>query len=459
MNRFAVLLPAVALLFLAYVAGAVVYSFELPGYDPLNRAFKAFRAQYFSVFVADDVANFSYHDPLGAEPKPDNLVVLNNEVGVLRHNAERALDGFTIFSSGPITFPIYLIDMDGNPVHSWQVPAMELEGPALRADLSESDRKTVIRSRRLRLFPDGSLLVVVSYYIRNTPYGMGLIKLDRDSNLEWQYLKNAHHDFDVGNDGRIYLLTHYIEDNELDGLKFLETPYIAETVTILDAEGNELRTVSVFEAMRDSDWLPVFNYLDKKENLGDPLHVNSVEVIDDDTVLSIPGAQPGDVLLSVRNMDTLLLLNPEQETVTWAVRGYWNRQHDAEILSNGNLLLYDNTGRLNGKGTARILEIDPVTLGTAWEFPGTSDESLHNPTLGSQQRLKNGNTLITESAGGRVLEVTPDLEVVWEYHLPQRIWDTAGEQKRTVAFSAERFTPDELDFEFNLMPGTASPSP
>jgi hypothetical protein len=32
--------------------------------------------------------------------------------------------------------------------------------------------------------------------------------------------------------------------------------------------------------------------------------------------------------------------------------------------------------------------------------------------------LPNGNTLVCESAKGRIFEVAPDREVVWEYHSP-----------------------------------------
>jgi hypothetical protein len=39
-------------------------------------------------------------------------------------------------------------------------------------------------------------------------------------------------------------------------------------------------------------------------------------------------------------------------------------------------------------------------------------------TRGSAQRLTNGNTLITHSHGGRVLEVTPDNRIVWLYQTP-----------------------------------------
>ena len=36
------------------------------------------------------------------------------------------------------------------------------------------------------------------------------------------------------------------------------------------------------------------------------------------------------------------------------------------------------------------------------------------------QRLPNGNTLITEGSDGRVFEVTPDHEIVWEFISPYK---------------------------------------
>jgi hypothetical protein len=38
--------------------------------------------------------------------------------------------------------------------------------------------------------------------------------------------------------------------------------------------------------------------------------------------------------------------------------------------------------------------------------------------MGAAERLPNGNTHITESATGRLFEVTPGGDVVWEYVIP-----------------------------------------
>ena len=43
---------------------------------------------------------------------------------------------------------------------------------------------------------------------------------------------------------------------------------------------------------------------------------------------------------------------------------------------------------------------------------------FYSPFISGAQRLVNGNTLITEGSGGRVIEVTPQHEIVWEFISP-----------------------------------------
>jgi hypothetical protein len=50
-----------------------------------------------------------------------------------------------------------------------------------------------------------------------------------------------------------------------------------------------------------------------------------------------------------------------------------------------------------------------------WEYRGEEKNSFFSLASGSNQRLANGNTLITESDRGRAFEVEPEGEIVWEY--------------------------------------------
>jgi len=47
---------------------------------------------------------------------------------------------------------------------------------------------------------------------------------------------------------------------------------------------------------------------------------------------------------------------------------------------------------------------------------------FYSPFISSVQRLPNGNSLITEGSGGRIIEVTADHDIVWEYISPY--WGT-----------------------------------
>ncbi len=95
-------------------------------------------------------------------------------------------------------------------------------------------------------------------------------------------------------------------------------------------------------------------------------------------------------------------------------------QHDAKILDNGHLLLYDN-GNLSQivRGTeyktTRILEVnvlDDNTCDIVWEYDLA--EEFHGASRGNVMKLDNGNYLINVATGsGKILEVTPEKEIVW----------------------------------------------
>ena len=68
--------------------------------------------------------------------------------------------------------------------------------------------------------------------------------------------------------------------------------------------------------------------------------------------------------------------------------------------------------------SSRVIEVDPRTKTVEWEYADEMRTAFFSPYMGAAQRLWNGNTLITESATGRLFEVTRGGEVVWEYVIP-----------------------------------------
>lgn len=56
----------------------------------------------------------------------------------------------------------------------------------------------------------------------------------------------------------------------------------------------------------------------------------------------------------------------------------------------------------------------------AWQYIAPDKYSFYSPIMSCAQRLKNGNTLITQGINGRIFEVTPDKQIVWEYWNPYK---------------------------------------
>jgi Arylsulfotransferase (ASST) len=165
----------------------------------------------------------------------------------------------------------------------------------------------------------------------------------------------------------------------------------------------------------------------------------------------------GQVLVSLRNLDAVAVVDVETGQATWAAQGPWRSQHDAQFLDNGHLLLFDNLGaapnNVLGVGEhwdrlpyhSRVLEIDPLTHAITWFYAGDAKSPFFNPKRCGQQRLPNGNPLILDSDGGRIIEATPEKKTVWEFAGPN---DMALPQRHNVAFltGARRYSEEELPF-------------
>jgi hypothetical protein len=126
---------------------------------------------------------------------------------------------------------------------------------------------------------------------------------------------------------------------------------------------------------------------------------------------------------------------------------------------------------------SRVLEIDPTTLKIVWQY--TPEEAgylmpvdanrFYSPFISSAQRLPNGNSLIVEGSGGRIIEVTPGHELVWEYISPY--WGKL--MNMNMVYRAYRFpydwvpqldTPKQvpiepIDVKTFRVPGAAPPGP
>ena len=333
--------------------------------------------------------------------------------------------------------------MTGQVVHEWNLPYSQVwdDTAAVRNPRPDSQ----IYLEKAHLLPNGNLLAIY-VAVGDSPWGYGLVEMDRDSKVVWKYLQQTHHDFDVGADGKIYALTHAIRTDVVPGQEHLAPPRIDDYAVVLSPDGQELKKVWLLGALANSPYASFLStvpwYI--AQGKGDYLHTNSIDVIEEGVAQALPFAAQGQVLLSFREIGTLAVLDFDRQQIVWALRGPWLRQHDAEALANGHLMVFDNEGQ--GGDVSRVLEFDPNTLQITWRYAGDPEHAFFSRVRSAEQRLPNGNTLITESDGGRLLEVTPAGEIVWQFVNPVR----GGEKGELIPIFSwgQRIDPAGLDPSF-----------
>ncbi len=339
--------------------------------------------------------------------------------GVTRHDPTRVSPGVNLYVSGHGP-EVVLMDMLGKPLHRWRY-AFEKAFPDTPPTLDTA------YIRRAHLYPDGELLALYQ--------GGGMIKMDRKSQLIWASPLPYYNHLFVTPGGQILSIAktaRMIPELRAD------SAVLEDSIVRLDSAGRVESRLSLLESFAASPFADTIHPLPEHADI---FHTNTVIPISRDLADSSELFVAGLLVVSLREIDTVALIDPAAGSVSAAWRGPWRAQHQPLPLSSGRFLVFDNKG---GKSGSRVIEYDPVEQRIAEVFPADTSETLDSPEAGSVQRLANGNTLITESEMGRALEITPQGDVVWEFSTPHR----AGEKRQLVAtlFEVIRYPSEELTF-------------
>lgn len=323
--------------------------------------------------------------------------------GVSCYKPEKADDGYTLFSC--YNHDVWLINMKGEIVHKWRVP--------------------YIPGAHMVLRPNGNLF----YSAENRSHdeigldpehaGLGgvLFEIDWDSNLVWKLeVPYEHHDFEfVPGTDHIMVSTFHPDGDYSDekaakmrgGIKGSEYKgkMTADIVFELDRNGD------VVWQWRAADFMdPEFEYIHPLESRVISPYINAVKV-----------CMNGDILLSGRHVSTIFRINKQTgEIVKRYGRGQLAHQHDGRELPNGNILAFDNGIQRDDFGPlySRVVEFDGKTGDIVWQYTAPVPWDFFSSICAGAERLSNGNTVICEAMPGRIFEVTPEKEIVWEYVNP-----------------------------------------
>lgn len=296
--------------------------------------------------------------------------------GVTIYDPATAFNGFTLGLEHGRT-PI-LMDMAGRVVHSWP--------------------DANVRSR-VRLLSDCSILGIGT--------GRELVQYGWTGDEVWRADLGdelPHHDFARLENGNTLLLT-------------LPGGAEADDVVELDRVG---RVVWRWYAGE-----PLAGFIDSgpKRYTGDTTHLNSIQELPDNPWFRAGDVRfrPGNLLLSARNLNLLLIVDRQSGEVVWTYRDELDLQHEARMLPPddpraGHIQFFNNRyGSFQGDRQSHVVEIDPRSGEVVWRYAAPE---LFSGTSSAQQALPNGNVLIASSRGPRAFEVTRAGRTVWQWEPP-----------------------------------------
>lgn len=270
------------------------------------------------------------------------------------------------------------------------------------------------------LLRDGSMIVAWTL-------GDSLERFDRCGRKVWSTRGIFDHAVGLVDDEKFVwtLSNDYQELSELVKVA-TETGEIVQRISMASISAAN-PTIDVLGARRHDD-----GYADREHPrwLLDPFHVNDVEPLSAALSDRFEGFAAGDLLLSLRSLNLVLVVDPETLKVKWWQGGATRRQHDPDWQPTGEITVYDN--RL-GHDYSQIVSIDPASHSTRVVFDGRSND-FYSTIMGEHQITKAGNILITSPRQGRAFEVDRNGQIVFEifnnkpgnkefgYFLSQAIW-------------------------------------
>jgi hypothetical protein len=205
---------------------------------------------------------------------------------------------------------------------------------------------------------------------------------------------------------------------------------IAQTIHHMDADDNELWR---WKSIDHYDILDVAEFIDLTRHLIDWTHCNSIDIDSD-----------GNLIISTKNFNEITKINRQTGEIIWRLGGKRNQfqyindnrgfggQHDARVLSNGNIALFDNGLYLIPEYSSYVeYEIDEQDYTATLIRRYSRNGSIFSAKKGGVQELPNGNILISWDGVQYpfISEINPEDSTVYEVR-----YDNHVQQYRAYRF-------------------------
>ena len=303
----------------------------------------------------------------------------------------------------------WITDRAGKVLHTWEVNLDELWSGL--AGISGDVNRLSLYPVGMALGKDGSL--VVSFQGRETyPVHIGIMKVDRAGKLLWKRFDRSHHWIATDAEGRIYTpFSTAHKDPQHVGESRVALPCKTgeagiDGIRVLSPQGAPERELQLLDNFVKAGYSGLFYGVKDGCN---PTHLNSIALASPEVAKRIPGAAPGDLLVSLRETSSVALLDGKSAAVKYMVAGRTAAQHGAQFLHDGSVIVLDNLGGERKLGGTRIVRINLVTGASETLFPKGHEKELlpvFTETAGQIDVSGDGKrALLSITHQGRLIEI------------------------------------------------------
>ena len=324
---------------------------------------------------------------------------------------------------------IKVINYQGDVIHKWDIDWHQIWPNATHLPEKIVPRgKPGTHIHGSRLMENGDIV----FNFEN----LGLVKLDACGKTIFKVPYPTHHAIDVDENGHFWVPGQINHQSKVAEYPNYKPPFKDDTIVELATDGEILSVTSIMALLRDNGYQGLM-YLSTLQNSatlvgGDVYHLNDVEVFP--ASLKEGVFKHGDIMVSLRNINTVLVFNKQTKKIRYLSTGKFVRQHDPDFIDGNTISIYDNNhiAPASFGHSSRIIVISALDDKLTTYMSGSEEIPFYSHKMGKHQWLANGNMLILETMNGRVFEITPDKKIVWEYNNIIAQTDLAGIMEGSV---------------------------
>ena len=117
--------------------------------------------------------------------------------------------------------------------------------------------------------------------------------------------------------------------------------------------------------------------------------------------------------------DRVLIVDYASRAITWQFGGHDGGPGSGQLASPASAVLVATPKGdhilISDQGNGRVVEVDRTSKTILWQYPKAGDSGAPSISPQSAERLDDGDTLIADQGGNRVVAVTQGGVVAWQY--------------------------------------------